>query len=195
MPNAALNSFVSRVRALLPVLTLLAGASVSAACGGGLAPILTIEHAPVIVPRDQTPTRDMVHDAVVRAMSGRGWNINRDDADGVTGTVVSGSNSATVHVQYDERAYSIHYVDSSPSLKFNGTQIHRKYNDWVDKLSRSIRFYLNGPATWGVQVVVTPPPSAAGPEPAPPTAVAPATPAPDEAPPPPPPPPPTYPTK
>jgi hypothetical protein len=194
MPNAALNPLISRVRALVPVAALLACASVSAACGGGLVPILTIDHAPVIVPRDKTPTRDMVHDAVVRAMSGRGWNINKDDADGVTGTVVSGSNSAVVQVQYDERAYSIHYVDSSPSLKFNGAQIHRKYNDWVDRLSRSIRFYLNGPASWGVQVVLTPPPTAAPEQPASPAPVAPATPAPDDAPPPPP-PPPTYPTK
>jgi hypothetical protein len=170
MPNAALNSLVSRVRALVPVAFALACAYSSVACGGGLAPILTIDHAPVIVPRDRTPTRDMVHDAVVRAMSSRGWNINRDDADGVTGTVISGNNSATVHVQYDERSYSIHYVDSSPSLKFDGARIHRKYNDWVEKLSRSIRSYLNSPATWGVQVVVPPPP-------------------------PPPPPPPTYPTK
>lgn len=194
MPNAPLNSVLSRVGALLPVALLLACVSMSAACGSGLVPILTIDHAPVIVPRDRTPTRDMVHDAVVRAMTGRGWSINKDDADGVTGTVVSGNNSATMHVQYDERAYSIHYVDSSPSLKFDGSRIHRKYNDWIEKLSRAIRFYLNGPATWGVQVVVTPPPTAAPAQPPP--ATAPPTPAPDEAPPPPPPPPPpTYPSK
>lgn len=153
------------------------------ACGSSLVPVLNIQNAPVLGPRGQEPpTRDQVHDAVMRALSGRGWQINSEDANGVTATIVSGRNSATMHVQYDEHYYSIHYVDSSPSLQYNGGEIHHRYNDWVDRLSRSIRWYLMAPH-WGgsIQVVVTPPPAAP-----PPGAAAPPA---DQAPPPPPPPP------
>jgi hypothetical protein len=164
----------SRVATLLVV-----GCGLSA-CGAPLVPVLNIQNAPIIGPRGQPPpNRDQVHDAVMRALSGRGWQVNSEDANGVTATIISGQHSATMHVQYDDRFYSIHYVDSSPSLGYNGDEIHRRYNDWVDRLSRSIRSYLMAYG-WagGIQVIVTPPPGQAPPppppgEPAPPGAAAP----------------------
>jgi hypothetical protein len=175
----------------LSVLWMVFGCWLSA-CTGSLVPILNIQNAPVLGPRGHAPpNRDQVHDAVLRALSGRGWQVNSEDANGITATIVNGRNSATMHVQYDDRFYSIHYVDSSPSLGYNGDEIHRRYNDWVDRLSRAIRWNLLMAPLWGagIHVVVTPPPDQPPPPPldAPPPGAA-APPA-DQAPPPPPPPP------
>jgi hypothetical protein len=156
--------------------SMLALAGCVSACAGSLVPVLNIQNAPVLGPRGQEPpTRDQVHDAVMRALSGRGWQVNSEDANGVTATIVNGRNSATMHVQYDERYYSIHYVDSSPSLGYNGDEIHHRYNDWVDKLSRAIRWNLMA-LHWGrIQVIVSAPgqPPAPALESPPPAAAAP----------------------
>jgi len=172
---------------------LVASALLLAACGGGLARVHNIQNAPVVVPRGQSPSTPHVRDAIIRALASRGWQLNREGPEGIVATLISGGHSATVHIQYDEHTYSIQHVDSSPGLKFNGAAIHRRYNDWVEKLNRSIRSLLMGPHWAGVQGVVTPPappppaPRGAAPEPAPATAP---EPAPATAVPPPPPPPP-----
>ncbi|MEY4582736.1 MAG: hypothetical protein RL701_7439 [Pseudomonadota bacterium] len=160
-------SYISRAFALflLPLLV---------ACGGGLVPVLNVQNAPVTTARDQSqqaPTRAVVRNAIVRALSGHAWTLTSEGPDGIVGTVMSGHHSATVHIQYDERSYSIQYVDSSPSLKFNGVSIRRKYNEWVDRLDRAIRANLVSPTWDGAQAApVAPPPDA---EPAPATAAEP----------------------
>jgi hypothetical protein len=158
-----------------------------AACGGGLQPLHNIRNAPVVTSRGRQPTVQSVHDAIIRALAGREWQIVREGPDGIVATVVSGPHSATVLIQYDARAYSISYLDSSPGLKFNGHGIHRRYNDWIDRLHRAIRKQLAASDWVGVQVTVAPvqAPVAPAAEPAP--AMAPAQSPPPAAPVPPPP--------
>ena len=167
-----------------------------AACGGGLVPVHNIQNAPVVVARGQTATAPHVRDAIVRALGSRNWQLNREGPEGIVATTIVGGHSATIRIQYDEHTYSIQHVDSSPGLRFNGQGIQRNYNNWVEKLNRSIRSLLMGPQWGGVQVVITPPPPASSPaaEPAPATAAPavappakPSGPTYDDAPPPPPP--------
>lgn len=210
MPADKASSSYSSVvaRRLLSALGIAACVAL-AACGGGLAPVHNVQHAPVITAGGQQPSAQQVRDAIMRALLSRGWQVDREGPDGVVATTVSRGNSATVLVQYDARAYSISYLDSSPSLKFNGSSIHRRYNDWIDKLDKTIRKLLAEPAYYppplaapGYQHQAPPPPPAAEPAPAtaPPSAAGglvpappPAAPAPEVAPqyqaPPPPPPP------
>ena len=169
--------------------------SLLAACGGGLVPVHNIQNAPVVVPRGQTSTSVQVRDAIIRALGSRNWQLNREGPDGIVASMIVGGHSATIRIQYDEHTYSIQHVDSSPGLKFNGVAIHRNYNNWIEKLNRSIRSLLMGPHWDGVQVGIMPPPTLPPSEPppgepAPATAAGPAATAPNTAPPPPPPPPP-----
>ena len=176
--------------ALLSCLTLL-----SAACGANLAPVLNVENAPVVTATGETPaTKAFVRDAIIRALSSRGWQLEQETPDGITASVSSGGHSATAQIQYDERTYSIHYVDSSPGLKYNGSSIHRRYNHWIDRLRAAIRAQLASsapvpeavPADATLNPALPPPGTAPAPD---------AQPAPGEAPPPPPPAPPAAPAQ
>jgi len=159
----------------------------SGACGANLAPVLNVDSAPVVAAGGMPATRPFVHDAIVRALSSRNWQLEQETPDGITASVSSGGHTATVHIQYDEHTFSIHYVDSSPGLDYNGTSIHRRYNHWVDRLSSSIRAQLASSVPSAEPAAA--PPAALAPGAAP--AGAPATPtAGGELPPPPPPPPP-----
>jgi len=52
--------------------------------------------------------------------------------------LISGGMSATMEVRYDTRKYSITYKDSR-GLDYNGSQIHRIYNSWVQNFDNRIR--------------------------------------------------------
>jgi hypothetical protein len=164
----------------------LASSMVLAACGGGLVPVHNIQNAPIIAARGQAPNTQEVRDAIMRALVSRGWQVDREGPDGVVATMVTRGNSATVLVRYDSRAFSISYLDSSPGLKFNGASIHRRYNEWVEKLEKSIRKLLADVDHHPAQAAV-PPPGAAASTPPPAAEAAPVQAAPGfEAPPPPP---------
>jgi hypothetical protein len=165
---------------------LLCLALASSACGANLAPVLNVDNAPVVAVGGATPTKPYVRDAIVRALASRNWQIEQETPDGITASVTTGGHSATVHIQYDDRAFSIHYVDSSPSLKYDGTAIHRRYNLWIDRLRAAIRAQLASPSA----MPVAPPPAATLAPTVPPPSAAPVTGAPGATPPPPPPPPP-----
>ncbi len=107
-------------------------------CGANLAPVLQVQNAPVAPPAGVTATRVLVHDAIVRALVSRTWVVVEERADGIVAKVSSGGHDASVLVKYDEHTYSISYVSSSPGLKYDGTNIHRRYNHWIDRLRASI---------------------------------------------------------
>jgi hypothetical protein len=141
--------FGSRSRTLIIFLLL-------AACGGGLAPVHNVR-APIAVAHGQQAVRD----AIMRSLLGRSWQVDREGPDGIVATIVSKGHSATVLIQFDAQSYAISYLDSSPGLKFNGAAIHRRYNDWIDRLDKTIRNQLANSDAYPSPVVV--PPSAAPP--------------------------------
>jgi len=128
-------------------------AAFSVACGSALAPVVNVSNAPVAAPRGEAATRESVRAGILRALTGRGWRIVREDSSGIVAAVSSVGQSATVHIRYDERSYSIHYVDSSPGLRFDGVMIHHRYNDWIERLDRSVRAQLLSPPSNDVRVV------------------------------------------
>ena len=48
------------------------------------------------------------------------------------------SHRATVNIYYNEKNYSILYKDSY-NLDYRNGSIHRNYNNWIVKLSRTIQ--------------------------------------------------------
>jgi hypothetical protein len=134
-----------------------------AACGGGLAPVHNVR-APIAAPQGQIHPLPAVRDAIVRSLLGRSWQVDREGPDGIVATIVSKGHSATVLIQFDAQSYAISYLDSSPGLKFNGAAIHRRYNEWIDRLDKTIRKQLASHEVYPSPVVVpasaAPPPGA-----------------------------------
>ena len=128
----------SELRRLAVWLNVVSTVLMLAACGGGLAPVHNVR-APIVAPHGQTHTLQAVRDAIIRSLLGRSWQVDREGPDGIVATIVSKGHSATVLIQFDAQSYAISYLDSSPGLKFNGGAIHRRYNDWIDRLDKTIR--------------------------------------------------------
>lgn len=136
-------NLVGRPNLLAGVARLLVLVGLSVGCGANLAPVLEVDNAPVAPPAGVAATRELVHDAIIRALASRTWAVVEDDADGIVAEVSAGGHSASVLVRYDARSYSIHRVSSSDGLKYDGTRIHRRYNHWIDRLRASIGQELN----------------------------------------------------
>jgi hypothetical protein len=150
------DSALSRHAALAGVCWL---ALACGACGGELAPVLNIESTPIVSDLNVPPSSAFVHDAVVRALVSREWQIDRDRPEGITATAERDSNRATILITYSDRTFSIHRVSSSLSLEFDGSSIDRRYNQWIDGLRVAILAQLG---------VTEAPPSAPPPPPEPP---------------------------
>ena len=169
---------------------LLACSALSSACGANLAPVMDVKNAPVVLPAGMPPSPALTRDAILRAIVDKHWTIDGENGQTIVTSVSSGGHSATVRIDYDASYYSITYLKSSEGLKYDGQNIHRRYNHWVDRLREAINRSI---AQTGMVPAAVPPPGAPAPAPvAPPPAAAPAAPppAPGTVPPPPPPPPP-----
>ncbi|CAM4314479.1 hypothetical protein [Vibrio neonatus] len=102
-------------------------------------PVLNIEQA--YVPTSQTGehvSSESVRDAIFRATERRGWTPRVIEPGLIMADISVRSHTARVKIEYDESEYSIHYV-SSQNLNYNNGTIHRNYNNWVLKLSRTIQ--------------------------------------------------------
>jgi hypothetical protein len=163
------------MRSLLLAVVLFA----SVGCGFNTAPVLDITNAPVVVAHGSTPSDAVVRDAIMRALVERKWTIVKEEGASILATVTSGGHSATAGITYNATSYSIRYVDSSEGLKYDGVEIHRRYNHWVDRLRVSINEQLaNAPAapaapTAGGEVVAPPAEPPTGPVLPPPASPAP----------------------
>jgi len=105
------------------------------------APIQNVPQTPVVTATGKPPTADQVRSAIVRAGNGLGWQMTPTDPGLVTGRIALRGHTAVVDVRYTPSNYSITYKDST-NLDYNGTQIHKNYNGWVENLNRDIRANL-----------------------------------------------------
>jgi len=105
------------------------------------APIQNVPPVPVVTGTGKPPTADQVRSAIVRAGNGLGWQMTPTDPGLVTGRIALRGHTAVVDVRYTPSNYSITYKDST-NLDYNGTQIHKNYNGWVENLNRDIRANL-----------------------------------------------------
>lgn len=83
--------------------------------------------------------------AVLQALSGRGWAVQKPSGGSVDATYARRDFSATITVTYSKTAYSITYKDSS-GLNYNAEKgtIHPNYNKWIANLKLDIaRFATN----------------------------------------------------
>lgn len=108
------------------------------ACGFNTAPVLNVKNAPVVVPHGVVPSAATTRDAIVRGLADKGWTIDSEGESSIVARVTSGGHTATARIDYDATSYSITYVDSSEGLLYDGVEIHRRYNHWINLLRKAI---------------------------------------------------------
>ncbi len=101
-------------------------------------PVLNIERTPVpTLENGQRLSMDVVRDAIFSGAKKRGWVPRVVEPGLIVADISVRSHFASVEIRYDETSFSIFYKDSR-NLKYNNGTIHRNYNNWVLKLSRTI---------------------------------------------------------
>ena len=83
-----------------------------------------------------------VKKAIVVAGTKAGWQM-QPIADGhILAAIFSRGHTAKIDIKYSVDTYSITYRESS-NLQYDGTNIHRDYNAWVNELNQNIRDELS----------------------------------------------------
>ena len=125
-------------RVLLVALLVLSTAFMACKRTAIITPENTIPETP-----GQKLTLDEIGDAIMRGGSGLQWAMTKEAPGRILATlVVRSKHSITVNVNYTETSFAITYQDSM-NMKYDGTQIHRRYNLWVMNLSNAITREIN----------------------------------------------------
>jgi hypothetical protein len=103
-------------------------------------PVFNVAQAPVTANKSNVGTDD-VRQAIVRAGSGLGWQMNADRPGHITGRLMLRTHIAIVDIDYTPKNYSIKYRDST-NLEYDGTGIHKNYNGWIQNLDKAIQVQL-----------------------------------------------------
>ncbi|PSV00822.1 hypothetical protein C0W80_11590 [Photobacterium leiognathi subsp. mandapamensis] len=97
-------------------------------------------YVPTAVTGQQYTVED-VQKAILTAAEQRGWSARVIKPGLILANISVRTHSATIEIPYSSTSYSIDYKDSQ-NLDYDGTDIHRNYNNWVVRLSRSIQQQL-----------------------------------------------------
>lgn len=104
-------------------------------------PIYNITDAPVTTNTRGYATRD-VRGAILQAGASLGWQMKDVRPGLIIGTLNVRDHMAQVKIPYDRRTYSIIYRDSY-NLDYDGANIHKNYNGWIQRLSTAINSRLS----------------------------------------------------
>ena len=124
----------------LKVLLVAFAAAALAACT--IQPIYNVKGAAVETPGGKPPTLAEVEKAVVRAGTALGWKMQPVRPGVMVGTITLRRHTAIIDVTFDTRTFNITYKDSV-ELDYDGTNIHRNYNGWIQNLDKGIRAQLS----------------------------------------------------
>jgi hypothetical protein len=103
-------------------------------------PVFNVTEAPIATSKPN-PSMDDIRQAVVRAGSGLGWQMTADRPGHVTGRLLLRTHVAVVDVDYTQKMYSIKYREST-NLDYDGGNIHKNYNGWIQNLDKAIKIQL-----------------------------------------------------
>ena len=102
-------------------------------------PILNIENAPIEIEAKHS-SKD-IKKAIIRAGAGLGWQMKFKKKGHIVGTLYLRKHVAVVDITYTKNSYNITYK-SSQNLNYDGTNIHKNYNGWIQNLNRQIQAQL-----------------------------------------------------
>ena len=103
-------------------------------------PIYNVDDQQVVVPAGEQGAQ-AIRDAVFAAGLQKGWKMKEVEPGHIVGELIVRQHSASVDIHYDSNSYSIRYKDSKV-LMYDGTNIHRNYNKWVQLLDQQIKLNL-----------------------------------------------------
>lgn len=109
-------------------------------CFGRVQPLYNVVSKPIPA-ASQALSMKEIGNVIELAAMGRDWLINKKQEGVYELTQTKKTHVAVVQVNYDQKTFSIKYKDSS-DLLYNGTNIHRNYNRWVQYLERDIQMGL-----------------------------------------------------
>ena len=102
-------------------------------------PIVNVQNEYIPTQRDgaQLPIAD-VERAILSASQKRGWSSRIIKPGLIEANISVRTHRASVEIPYTSNRYSINYK-SSENLDYDDNSIHRNYNNWIIKLSRTIQ--------------------------------------------------------
>lgn len=113
------------------------GPAVIAAAAFGLSgcavPIYNVPSAPFLHPGTLADRAVQIQ----RAGAGLGWQMDPIRPGVMRATLYLRTHVAVTEITYDAQRFAIRYVDSS-NLGYDGTNIHKNYNGWIQNLERAI---------------------------------------------------------
>lgn len=105
---------------------------------GRVQPVMNVEDTPVAYNLQSK----QVKLAIMQAASNRGWVVEEVSANELNAKLHVRSHYAEVKIPYNEKFYSIIYLNSE-NLKADDGKIHRNYNRWVNNLNVDIKRQLS----------------------------------------------------
>lgn len=117
-------------------LFLTAAALIFAGCSHNQ-PIYNVEKTPIVGPAGKTLTMTQVQQAIIRAGAQLGWQMQPEGPGRIGGRLSLRQHLAVIGIEYDAKAYSIKYRDSS-GLNASDGSIHKNYNSWIQNLEKAI---------------------------------------------------------
>lgn len=103
--------------------------------------IYNVIDAPVIAPAGKSLSMGQVRTAIERAGRSLGWQLQAERPGFFSGRLALRTHVAVVEIEHDSRSYSIRYRGST-NLDAADGEIHKAYNQWIEKLDRAIRAEL-----------------------------------------------------
>ena len=104
-------------------------------------PVYNVTDAPITTAQRTLSERDIAK-AIITAGNTLKWIMQEKDDGHIQGTLFLRTHMAAVDIYYDTEKFSIKYNDSN-NLKYDGTSIHKQYNNWVRNLNREINLQIS----------------------------------------------------
>lgn len=99
-------------------------------------PVYNVTDAPVMTNTRAYTARD-VRSAILQAGAAQGWQMKDIRPGLIVGTLNVRDHLAQVDIEYGRKTYSILYKNSY-NLNYDGANIHKNYNEWVQQLNTAI---------------------------------------------------------
>lgn len=133
---------------------LIFGALLMLGCRPNLAPVLNVVDAPAARAEwGQAPgsprAMGAVRVAILQGLASKTWTVDEERMGLILASVTTPPHQGQIAISYNTVSYSIYYRNSSPGLKYDGRNIHRRYNLWVGQLRTAIDTQLAATPTGG----------------------------------------------
>ena len=102
-------------------------------------PVYNVDNAPIDVSGKHSSKQ--IQKAIISAGKSLGWKMRAKKKGHIVATLFVRKHVAIVDIRYSTKSYSITYKDSK-GLNYDGNNIHKFYNSWVQNLDNRIQSHL-----------------------------------------------------